>query len=168
MTTDILKRAVLFIVFALAQAVVLGRIHLFGCATPLLYVYFVISFERNYPKWAILLWSFLLGLLIDTFSNTPGLTAASLTLVAVVQPYYLELFVPRDSVDNLKPSMATIGPLKYSYYVCTLVLLYCLIFYSLELFNFFNWMEWLMCVGGSTVVTLILIFTFEIARNRQG
>lgn len=168
MTTDLLKRAILFIVFALAQAVVLGRIHLFGCATPLLYVYFVTSFERNYPKWAILLWSFLLGLVIDTFSNTPGLTAASLTLVAVVQPYYFELFVPRDSVDNLKPSLSTVGPLKYTYYVSTLVLFYSLVFYSLELFNFFNWVEWLMCVLGSAVITLVLIFTFEIASSRHG
>ena len=165
MTTDLLKRALLFIVFALAQAVVLGRIHLFGCATPLLYVYFVTSFERNYPKWGILLWSFLLGLVIDTFSNTPGLTSASLTLLAVIQPYYFELFVPRDSVDNLKPALATLGPTKYSYYVSTLVLFYCLVFYSLELFNFFNWLEWLLCVVGSTVITLVLIFTFEIARK---
>ena len=168
MTTDILKRALLFIVFALAQAVVLGRIHLFGCATPLLYVYFVTSFERNYPKWGILLWSFLLGLVIDTFSNTPGLTAASLTLIAVLQPYYFELYVPRDSVDNLEPSMASIGPVKYTYYAGILVLFYCLVFYSLELFNFFNWMEWAMCVAGSTVITLVLIFTFEIAKSRQG
>ncbi len=40
MSIDLLKRAGLFIVFALAQTIVLGRIHLFGYATPLLYVYF--------------------------------------------------------------------------------------------------------------------------------
>ena len=167
MTTDLLKRALWFFVFALAQAFVLGRIHLFGYATPLLYVYFVTMFPRNYPKWGILLWSFLLGLVIDTFSNTPGLTSASLTLIAVVQPYYFQLFVPRDSVDDLRPSMANIGPMKYTYYIIPLVLLYCLVFFSLELFSFFDMEEWALCIGGSTLITLVLIFTFEIAGNTK-
>ena len=167
MTIDLLKRAGWFLVFVLAQAIVLGRIHLFSCATPLLYVYFVTQFPRNYPKWGILLWSFMLGLMIDTFSNTPGLASASLTLVAAIQPYYLELFVSRDAVDNLKPTLSTLGVLKYCYYITALVVLYCLVFYSLELFNFFNLTQWALCVGGSTAVTLLLIFTFEIAKIRK-
>ena len=168
MTEDLLKRAGWFVVFVLAQAIVLGRIHLFNCATPLLYVYFITQFPRNYPKWAILTWAFLLGLLIDTFSNTPGLAAASLTLIAAIQPYIFELFVPRDSAENLKPALSTLGPTKYSYYIILLVLLYCLVFYSLELFNFFNWQQWAMCIGGSAVITLVLIYTFEIAKAKRG
>ena len=153
-------------VFVLVQAVVLGRIHLFHCATPLFYVYFVTQFPRNYPKWGILLWSFMLGLMVDTFSNTPGLASASLTLIGAIQPYLYELFVPRDSVDDLKPSLLTLGPLKYSYYIIILVVLYCLVFYSLELFNFFNLQEWALCVGGSAAITLLLIYAFEFAKSR--
>lgn len=167
MSADGLKRLVLFIGFILAQGIVLGRIHLFGVATPLFYVYFVTMFPRNYPKWGVLLWSFCLGIFVDTFSNTPGLASTSLTLLAFIQPRFFELFVPRDSVDDLKPSLISIGPLKYSYYITILVLFYCLVFYSLEMFNFFNWLRWIVCVVGSTVITLALIFTFEIARSRQ-
>ena len=116
MSADLLKRLGWFVLLFLAQTIVLGRIHLFHYATPLLYVYFVTMFPRNYEKWAILLWSFQLGMCIDIFSNTPGLAAASLTVIAAIQPYYLELFVPRDSAENLQPTMATIGPLKYTYY----------------------------------------------------
>lgn len=165
MTADLVKRSILFIVFVVVQTVVLGRIHLFGVATPLLYVYFVTMFPRNYPKWAVLLWSFLMGLLVDTSTNTPGLASASLTLIAAVQPYFFELFVPRDSVENLEPSLANLGPVKYSYYIVVLVLLYCLVFFSLEMFHFFNLLHWALCVGGSMLVTLVLIFTFEIARK---
>ena len=154
-------------VFVLAQAIVLGRIHLFNCATPLLYVYFVTQFPRNYPKWAILLWAFMLGLLVDTFSNTPGLAAASLTLIAAIQPYLFELLVPRDSAENLKPSLSKLGTMKYTYYIIILVLLYCVVFYSLELFSFFNLMQWALCIGGSTAITLLLIFTFEIAKANR-
>ena len=166
MKIDLLKRFAWFLVFVLAQAVVLGRIHLFGVATPLLYVYFVLQFERNYPKWAVLLWSFFLGLFIDILSNTPGLAAASLTLIAAIQPYYFELFVPRDSADDLKPTLSTLGMLKYSYYAIPLVVLYCLLFYSLEFFNFYNLEYWALCVVGSAAVTLVLIYAFEIAKSR--
>ena len=61
MSSDLLKRVALFVAFVLVQAVVLGRIHLFNCATPLFYVYFITMFPRNYPKWGILLWGFLMG-----------------------------------------------------------------------------------------------------------
>ena len=165
MSADFLKRLGWFALFFLAQVLVFGRIHLFHYATPLFYVYFVAMFPRNHEKWAILLWSFLLGLCVDIFSNTPGLAAASLTVIAAIQPYYLELYVPRDSADNLKPSMKTLGPVKFAYYIVPIVLVYCLLFYSLEMLTFFNAFYWLMCVVGSAIITLLLIFTLEIGRG---
>ena len=101
MTADMLKRVLWFFLFVLAQVFVFGRIHLFHYATPLFYVYFVALFPRNYPKWSILVWSFLLGLVIDTFSNTPGLSSFSLTLIAAIQPYAFEIFVSREAAENL-------------------------------------------------------------------
>lgn len=166
MSADFFKRLGWFALFFLVQVLVLGRIHLFHYATPFLYVYFVAMFPRNHEKWAVLVWSFLLGLLIDIFSNTPGLAAASLTVIAAIQPYYMELYVPRDSADNLLPSIKTFGPLKYAYYIVPMVLLFCILFYSLEMFTFFNLMYWLLCVTGSSFITLVLIFTIEIGRGR--
>ena len=166
MSMDFLKQLGLFVVFVLIQTMVLGRIHLFDYATPLLYVYFVAMFPRNYPKWAILLWSFALGLTIDIFSNTPGLAAASLTLIGAIQPYYFKLFVSHDAAEDLRPSLSSIGSLKYTNYIVVLVLLYSLVFHTLEMFSFFNWLHWLMCVVGSTIVTLALIFTFEVANRK--
>ena len=167
MSADFFKRLGWFAVFFLAQVIVFGRIHLFHYATPLFYVYFVAMFPRNHEKWAVLIWSFFLGLFIDIFSNTPGLAATSLTIIAAIQPYYLELYVPRDSADNPIPSIKTLGPMKYAYYIVPMVLLYCLLFYSLEIFTFFNGFYWLMCVVGSSLLTLVLIFTFEIGRGNR-
>ena len=108
MAIDILRRLLTLVVFCLIQALVLNQIHLFDCATPLLYVYFVIMFPRNYPKWGVLLWSFAMGLCIDMFSNTPGMASASLTLIGALQPYLLELFLPRDAEENIKSSVEII------------------------------------------------------------
>lgn len=161
MSIDTLKRAILFIVLALAQGLVFNRIHLFGCATPLLYIMLVLGFPRNYPRWAALLWSFSLGLLVDVFSNTPGVAAASLTLVGMAQTYFFPLFVQQDDAENLVPSMAALGAGTYTFYAFVLVLLYCLVFFTLEMFSFFNWLYWAECVAGSALLTLILVVTFE-------
>jgi rod shape-determining protein MreD len=166
MTIDLLKRLGWFMLFLLAQVLVLGRIHLFHCATPLLYVYFIAQFQRNYPKWALLLWSFAMGLSVDIFFNTPGVAAASLTLIGAIQPYLMELFIPRDSFEELQPTLKTLGGTKYSYYICTLVLLYCIVFYTLEMFSFFNGLQWFLNVMGSAAVTLLLIFTFEMVKTK--
>lgn len=166
MVIDIIWRSLVFFVLCLVQALVLNHIHLFGCATPLLYVYMVLLFPRGYHKWAILLWSFMLGLAVDTFSNTPGVAAASLTLIGAVQPYFFDMFVQRDAPENLRPSVRSIGVMKFSFYVFTLVLLYCVVFFTLETFCFFHWLRWLECIGGSTLITVILILTIESVRKK--
>ena len=168
MSADIFKRAGLFVAFALAQALILGRIHLFGYATPLLYVYFVLLFPRNYPKWGILLWSFGLGLVVDIFFNTLGVAAASMTLLGAIQPYYFELYVSRDAAENMQPSIKNIGWVKYFYYSMVMVLVYSLVFFTLDAFSFYNWVVWVKSVIGSTVITMLMILTFEIVQDKQG
>jgi rod shape-determining protein MreD len=155
-----------FVLLCLVQALILNRIHLFGFATPLLPVYFVITFHRGYPKWAILIWSFLLGLCLDSFSNTPGVAAASMTLVALLQPYLLEPFVPRDSTDDLKVSVRSLGWGKFASLSFLLVVVYVAVFFTLEAFSFYNWQQWLMCIGGSTAMTYLFILVIENLRSK--
>lgn len=166
MSIDLVKRIATFVVLVLVQGLVFNHIHLFNCATPLLYIVMVLHFRRNHPRWAILLWSFMMGLCIDVFANTPGVAAASMTAIGLLQPYLLQLFVSRDSAEDLEPSMRTIGVGKYIFYVTVIVLVYNLLFFTLETFNFFNWVQWLLCIGGSSVITLILIMAVENFRKK--
>ena len=161
-----LKGVLLFAILLLAQVLVLNHIHLFDCATPLLYVYVVLLFRRNYPRWGILLVSFLLGLLVDIFSNTPGVAAASMTFLGFLQPYVLAMFLNRDSDEDLQPSMKSLGFAKFFYYAAVLVVVYCAIFFTIETFSFFNGLLWLECVGGSAMLTILLILAIENSRKR--
>ena len=165
MAADTLRRALVFVALCLTQALVFNHVHLFGCATVLLYVYFVVMFPRNYPRWAILLWSFFLGLSVDVFGNTPGMAAASLTLTGFVQPYLLTLFIPREAPDNMKSAVSTLGYTKFLTYAAILVLLHCLVFFTIESFSFFNWMQWAMNIAGTALLTLILLMTLESIRK---
>ena len=163
----LVSRLLMFVVLLVVQALVLNHVWLLNVATPLLYVYFAITFPRNTEKGEVLLWCFFLGLLIDIFSNTPGLAAGSLTLIGMIQTYLVELFIPRDSVENLEVSAATLGWGKFSMLSGMLILLYCLLFFILEAFNFFDWQLWILRAVCSTVLTLLLMLAIESVRSRK-
>ena len=163
----LLNRLIMFVVLLVVQVLVLNHVWLLNVATPLLYVYFAITFPRNTEKGEVLGWCFLLGLLIDIFSNTPGLAAGTLTLIGMTQTYLVELFVPRDSVENLEVSAATLGWGKFSMLSGILTLIYCLLFFILEAFNFFDWQLWILRAVFSTVLTLLLMLAIESVRSRK-
>ena len=154
-----------FLVLALAQVLVFNHIRLFGYAIPLLYVYFAIAIPRNYPRWATLLWCFALGLTVDLFSNTPGAAAASMTLMGLLQPYLLELFVQREAAPSLRPSAKTLGWTKFVAMASTLTFVHCLVFFSLEMFTFVDLVTWALCIVGSTLLTMILLMALESVRK---
>lgn len=165
MSIDIIKRILLLTILVLAQVLVLNNIHLLGCATPLLYVYLELRINRFCPQWANLLWGFVIGLCVDIFSNTPGLAAASMTLMSLLQPYVLNIFVAHDNQDDLKPSFRTLGPVKYISYTSILVFIFCITFFTLETFNFFNWLQWIYNIVGSTIITVLLVLVVENVRR---
>ena len=150
----------MLVVLTLAQALVFNRIHFLGYAMPLLLVYFAIVIPRGYPRWATLLWCFTLGLAVDLFSDTPGAAAGAMTFVALLQPYVLELFIPREAPANMEISIKQMGSTA-----TFLILVYCLTFFSLEMFSFANWLTWGLYVVGSTLLTLMLVLAFESVRR---
>lgn len=156
----------MFLALFAAQVLILNHVHLFGVGTPLLYVYYAISFRRNFPKWLALVSSFMLGLFIDVFSSTPGLAASVMTLVAFVQIYLVDLIAPRDSADDLAASTKALGFSRFATMSSLLTLLYCLVFFALETFNFFDVLLWLARSFVSALLTMVLILSVESVRSR--
>lgn len=165
MVVDIIRRLVIFVALLLAQVLVLNRIQLFHCATPLLYIYFIIIFPRRYPRWAILLWSFVMGLAVDMFNNTPGVAAASTTLIGFLQPWLIELFLPREAEDNIKSAARTLGVGHFVSLSLILTIIFCMVFFAIELFSFATWSYWLQCAGGSALLTFVLMMALESLRK---
>ena len=162
----LLSQFLWFVVMLVVQALLLNNIHLFGCSTPLLYVYVILMARRDFPRWGLLLFGFLLGLGVDMFSNTPGVGACSMTLLAFVQPMLMKLFLPRDSADDFQPGIPSLGLMKFVYFSFISIFLFSLVFFTLEMFNFFNWTLWALSVGGSTLLTLLLVIVIDNFRNK--
>ena len=62
--------------------------------------------------------------------------------------------------------MKSLGFAKFFYYAAVPVVVYCAIFFTIETFSFFNGLLWLECVGGSAMLTILLILAIENSRKR--
>ncbi len=167
MVQTIFKEIIWLVFLVLAQALVLNRVQFFGYATPLLYIYLVLKFPAGSSRDANLVWAFCIGLLVDIFSNTPGLSAASTVMLAMVQPFFLKLYSVKEDNDELDPSARKMGKGAFIRYVFSCVFFHHVIFYLLDSFSFSHWTDVLINIGGSTLFTSLLIFMLEGINTRK-
>lgn len=119
-----LNRAVWALVLIVVQAFVLNNINLFGYATPYLYIYVLLRMETDESPNNAMLWAFACGLLVDVFSNTPGVNAAASVLLAFLRPAILRLYVSREALEHDAPSLKVTGPSSFAKYAATAILIH--------------------------------------------
>lgn len=163
-----LKRLLSLVVLVAAQALVFNHIHLFGYATPLPFVYLLLLFPLGTRRWSILLWGFSCGLLTDILSLTPGVGAAALTMTAFIQPPLLQLMAPKDAVEDMQASYATLGFWPYVSYASLLTALFLTLYFIILAFSFHHILDWTISFLGSWLLTLTLCLIFEgLRRHKQ-
>ena len=161
MLLTFLQRLFWMVVILAAQMLVFNHIHLFGYATPLPYVFLLLTFSLGTERWSILLWGFFCGLLADITSLTPGVGAAAMTLTAFVQPPLLALMVPKDAPEHLRPGYATMGFRSYFYYTALLTFLFTFTYFVILSFSFHNPVNLSISFASSWGLTFLLCLVFE-------
>lgn len=169
MTQAYIRHILLIIFMLVLQVLVFNHIHFFGYATPLLGVYVLMVMPLSTPKQVKLILGFCIGLIQDIFANTPGIMAASLTLVALCQDWLFALLsgVNKDDEDSeiLAPAISVLGFFPFMRYVLVGVLMQNVVFYMLENFSTHNLTDTLINIGGSTVLTMLIIWAFDSIRS---
>lgn len=162
MVNALLKRLGWFLLLLALQVLVFDHVHILGYATPFIAVFFVILFPSKSSRVGMLIWSFALGFMADTFTNTPGVAAASLTATAMIQPWLLKInSTVEDDNEEMIPSARKMGWSAYFYYISECVVLCEIIFFILEAFSFFNWKDMIINVCGSSLLTILIIAAIE-------
>ncbi|NHN26683.1 rod shape-determining protein MreD [Flavobacterium jejuense] len=75
-----------FVLLIFLQVIVFNNINMQGYANPYPYILFILLFPVNGNKNILLITSFLLGLIIDMFSNSNGIHAMACTVLAFIRP----------------------------------------------------------------------------------
>lgn len=163
----VLSRAAWFVVLLLLQVLVFNHVHIMGYATPLPYLYFLLILPSSTPRWLYVLLGFVMGLTVDLFTNTPGVAAASMSLLGLLAPLFLRLYLSADQdEDSFEPSRRTMEWGPFIRYVLTAVVLYCAVFFTIEAFTFFDVRSLLLNVAGSSLLTSLIVLTMELIRTK--
>ncbi|MBE7177353.1 MAG: rod shape-determining protein MreD [Mucilaginibacter polytrichastri] len=159
MTSRIIARNFIrFFLLVFLQVFVLKNTPMYDLAAPYLYILFILQLPFNIPTLALFSLSFLLGITIDAFYDTPGLHAAASIILAFVRVIFMNLTVERDDrITADEPTLARMGFRWYFLYTLILTLIHHLFLFLLETFRFDGFQYTLMRVAFSSVFTVILM-----------
>ncbi len=162
MIKDILKQAWLFIVLVLVQILVLNRIQISGFLNPYLYVLFILFLPVGINRSILMVLSFFVGLVIDIFSNTPGMHAGACVLIAFIRPLIIKTLSSRDTLSpDSCPSLREYGWPWYIKYASVAVLCHHFFLFFIEQFDHLFFWSTLLRIILSSVATVVLIIVAQ-------
>lgn len=161
MTKTYLIRIRNIILLVLLQSLIFSRIHLFGYATASIYLIVLLKMPRYTSRNELLIWGFIMGIAVDMFNNTPGINAASATLLAFTRNTVLEWFTNRNNPDDLTPGINSMHFSGYMSYTTICIIVFYIALYILELFTVNYPLTLFISVTSSTLLTLLFVLITE-------
>lgn len=153
-----------FVGLVLLQVLLFNNIQIAGVINPFLYIYFIIALPIHTNRISLIVMGFVLGLVIDVFSNTWGIHAMATTLIAFLRPYIFSLVSTQEELDRVMPRFRTMGA-NYLKYIVLMVFIHHLLLFSLEAFTFKYYWIVLLKTLVSALITILLILTLEKVRK---
>jgi hypothetical protein len=98
---DIIKHSVRFILFLFVQVFIFNQLEIGLGIQFMIYPLFIFLLPTELNVFLLIFVSFVLGISIDSLSNTYGLHASASVLLAYGRPYLFKLFEPRDGYPPL-------------------------------------------------------------------
>lgn len=158
MSRTIIYNLLRFIVLVFIQVFLLKNISLYQVVTPYFYILFILLLPFNIPNFLLYVLSFVLGITIDAFYDTPGLHAASCVLLAYVRIIFISITVQKEGFDNEPdPTLSLMGFRWFFLYALILTFLHHLFLLNLESFHFSQILFTLTRVVFSTIFTVLLM-----------
>lgn len=162
MGRDITTYLLLFLVLMLAQVLICNHIMLFGLAIPIIFIYPLLRLPMSMSVKVVLTISFLTGLAVDIFSDTPGVNVISCCILAVLRRPVFHLYVGNDeALQGVSPTIANLGFRTYFKYLFLLVPAYCLPAILLEYFTFTTLSRTLLIILSSSMLTLVILLGID-------
>ena len=161
MINNLIRGLLYFVVLVLIQVLILNNIHFLRIATPFLYLYFIVKMPVGSSRDLVVLFSFLIGLVIDVFSNTPGMHAAACTLVGFIREPLIRFYTGKDLPDGIYPSYKAFGYGGFFRYVLSLVVIHHVTLFLIESLTLFDPLFLALRIGASVTTTIVLICTIE-------
>lgn len=137
MSRTIAINIIRFVVLIFVQVFLLKNIILYNFSIPYLYILFILLLPFETPNILLFGLSFILGLTIDAFYDTPGLHACACVLLAFVRILFISITVQKEGFDNNpEPTLSIMGFRWFFTYALVLTLFHHFFLFNLEAFSF--------------------------------
>ena len=157
-----------FFILLSLQVIVFNNINLFGFISPFPYILFIILYPVNGNKSGLLVASFLLGIILDMFSNSGGIHTTASLLLAYFRPSIFKFaFGVSYEYQTIKLN-DTLTPERFSFLLVAVVLHH-LVLFIFEAFQFSLLWDILIRTLLSSSITLIIciIIIYLIKPNKR-
>ncbi len=161
-----------FFLLIAAQVLVFNNIELGFGIMPMVYPLFIMFLPIKINIYILLILSFALGLSIDSFSDTFGIHASAMLIMAYFRPIILKTFEPRDGYEMVE-SMNTYT-MGFKWFVSAfgvLLLIHHTWFFIFEIFNireiFFILQKTILSTVFSFILCILIQFIFISRRKAR-
>ena len=163
-----LNISILFFSLLLLQILVFNNILFFGFINPYVYIVFVFLYPLKEERISFLFYSFLLGIIIDFFSDSGGIHAFSILCIAYLRLFFVKLYFRKVAADYAFFKLKSESFGKTFNCVVTLTIIHHFIYFSFANFSFNNFSNVFLNTLYSSMFTLLLYFlgTYIFTKNK--
>ena len=159
----IIKNILRFILVAVLQVLIFNNIQFSGYINPNFYILFILLLPIKTPAWLTMTSAFLLGSIIDIFSQSPGLHASASVLIAFVRPFIISLIKTNSEIKpDSTPNISNMGFRWFITYSAMLIFLHHTIYFFLEIFRTTHFMDTFYHIILSSLATFIIIILSQL------
>jgi len=170
MIKDLGKYVIMFVVLVLIQVLILNNIQFSGFVNPYVYILFILLLPFSIPGYLLLGLSFLIGISVDIFNNTPGLHAGATVFLGFLRPGIANLISSREIIEKGNtPNMKQLGFASFLKYTIIAVFFHHLFLFYAEAFSFGEFFYTLLRVVLSSAFSILIILAsqFILFKNVQ-
>ena len=158
----VVKNSIRFFLIVLLQAFVFNQIEIGFGIHLMVQPLFIMLLPFETGVFTLMILGFTLGLMLDIFSNTYGLQASSLLIMAYMRPIVFKFYGPREGYDPLKePSVFDMGSRWFLFVFGYLILIHHFWYFLVEIFRFDEFLLILQKTIFSVIISYLLCIVLQ-------
>jgi rod shape-determining protein MreD len=167
-SSAILTNLFRFLVLLFFQVALFNKINFLGFVNPYPYVLFLLLYPSDGNRSSLMIFSFIMGLLLDMFLNSGGVHAAASVMLAYYRPYFFKFSFGLSYEYQTVKILGRLTTERVSFLAVTILFHHFFVF-LLEAFSFTLFLDVFIKTISSSVFTLLisllLIYLFKPVRK---
>lgn len=153
----------IFVLCELTQLLIFNNLQISGFINPYVYILLILTMPFGTSSWLMMLVSFVLGIIIDIFCDTPGMHAGACVLIGYLRQYVLKYIAFRDEYKSDSfPTISIYGSVWYVKYALIMVSIHHVALFFIEQFDTIFFWPTLLRIVLSIVATMFFIIISQL------